>query len=250
MGNSVVRQDHGGVAVLELNRPEAGNSIDLELAHALVEAVAAVAADPTARCVVLRGAGERFCVGGDVAAMAAADDRGAYVRELADVAHQAVLGLHSLEVPLVVAVQGAAAGAGLALTLVGDIVVADDSSVFLTAYAGVGLSPDCGTTWTLPRRVGPQRARRMLLESKRLSASEAMDWGLIDHVNGSGALGETAMELAKTLADSPYPATGLTARLLRGDATSFGEHLAREAAAIGRSAASATAAPLIDRFAR
>lgn len=249
MDTYVNLQVHDGIAVLELNRPQAGNALDLELGRALGEAVAAVADDPSARCLLMRGAGERFCVGGDVAAMASAPDRGAFIGELADLAHRAVLGLASLEIPVVALVQGAAAGAGLALTLFADLVVAADSAVFLTAYAGVGLSPDCGTTWMLPQLVGVQRARQMLLKGRRLSAPEALEWGLVSQVESADLLLETGMHLAGELASAPKPATGLTAKLVRGDLRGLAHHLDREAAAIVEAATSAAAAPLIDGFA-
>lgn len=250
MGQAVTREDRDGIAVLQLNRPEVGNAIDLELARSLGDAVAEFAGDPTVRCVLLRGAGERFCVGGDVAAMAAADDRGAFIGQLAEVAHQALLGLVSLEIPVVAVVQGAAAGAGLSLMLSADLIIAADSTSFLTAYSGVGLSPDCGMTWMLPRRVGIRRAREMLLEARRVSAPEALDWGLIDRHVAPDSLLECGIQSARALADAPYPATGLTARLLRGDLTQLSRQLDLEAAAIARSAGSTAAAPLIDRFGR
>lgn len=249
MGHSITQYTRDGVAVVELNRPNVGNAIDLELARSLGDAIDQLSGDPNVRCVLLRGAGDRFCVGGDVAAMAACEDRGAFIAELAVSAHRAMAGLASLEVPVVTAVHGAAAGAGLSFMLSGDVVLAAESARFLTAYSDVGLSPDCGMAWLLPRRIGVQNARLMLLEARRLTTAEALDWGLIDRVEPASSLNDAAFEVAQQLAAAPAPATGLTARLLRGDLIAFRQHLDGEAAAIARSASSPAAASLIERFA-
>lgn len=139
--SSVLLGRDGAVARLTFNRPEAGNAIDPRLASEL----AAVAADPTVRCVVLTGAGRLFCAGGNVGGMAVAgDDASSFLRNLADELHGAVATLARMAKPLVVAVNGPAAGAGLSLALLGDIVIPARSAHFTAAYAAIGLTPDGG----------------------------------------------------------------------------------------------------------
>ncbi len=239
-----------GVATVELHRPGASNALDLPMATALSEVVDQIAADEQVRVVLLVGSGRNFCAGGDLAAMAGAVDRSAYVKELATTAHRAVLGLSSLSVPVVAAVQGAAAGAGLALTLVADLVVAGDSARFLTAYAAIGLTPDCGTSWLLPQVVGLRRAMDLAVGGRQLSAAEALDWGLVTSVCPDEELAETAGRLADRLASGPAAARGVARRLLRdGVSRSFAEQLDQEAAAIAASVRTPEAQQLVTAFA-
>ena len=146
-----------GIAHLTLNRPEAANSFDLPTATAFGEAVDQISASSDVRAVLLSGAGKRFCAGGDVASFHVADDPQAYLRELADVLDAAMQRFSALPVATVVAVQGAAAGAGLSVMLGADLIVASRSTKFVTAYAGIGLTPDIGLSWLLPRAVGQVR---------------------------------------------------------------------------------------------
>ncbi|MCB1253581.1 MAG: enoyl-CoA hydratase/isomerase family protein, partial [Austwickia sp.] len=171
-----------GVAQITLNRPEAGNSLTVPLCHRLAVAIRAAADDATVRAVVLAGEGDRFCAGGDVRAMQAATDRAAFVRDLVEAAHGAVRELARLEVPVLCAVQGAAAGAGLSLVLLSDLVVASPEARFTTAYAAIGLSPDCGLSWLLPRAIGTQRALDWTLRPRAASAPQALDLGIITAV--------------------------------------------------------------------
>ncbi|GGO10436.1 hypothetical protein GCM10010116_20990 [Microbispora rosea subsp. aerata] len=228
----------GGVATIELDRPQVSNALDLPTARALAEAAEAAAADPGVRCVLLLGRGRDFCAGGDVAAMHGAADRAGYARELARSAHRAVLALAGLEVPVVAAVQGTAAGAGLALTLVADLVLAGESATFLAGCAQAGLTPDCGTSWLLPRVVGMRRALALTLTDRRLTAAEAADWGLVTGVHPDGELAESARRAAARIAAGPHPALGRTRRLLwDAPARSLADQLDMEAAALAEAAA-------------
>jgi len=135
----------GDVALLTLDRPEAGNAINLPLARALVEAAIRCESDAAIRCVVITGQGRLFCGGGDVSEFAAAgDDVSAYIRDLASTLHRAVVRLMRMEKPLVTLVNGPAAGAGMSLALAGDIVLATQSARFSAAYGAIGLTPDGG----------------------------------------------------------------------------------------------------------
>ncbi len=241
----------GGVAWIELNQPGSYNALDLPLAEALTDAIRSVAADPAVRSVLLTGRGRAFCAGGDIAAMAAAPDRRAMISELAGAAHQAVLALSALDVPVVAAVQGSAAGAGFAFTLLADLVVVGESAVLLSAYAGIGVTPDCGTSWLLPRVVGLRRAMELTLLNRQLSAAEALDWGLVTSVHPDGEVLDAGRGLAERLASGPSPALGVTRRLLReGSGRGFAEHLEQEAREIAAAAASPDAVRLVDAFAK
>ena len=133
----------GGVATLTLNRPEAANAIDLGLARALMEASIACDEDDGIRCVVLTGAGRMFCAGGDVGAFAASGDQvAALLKELTAYLHMAISRFMRMGKPMVTAINGAAAGAGFSLALLGDIALASRSANFALAYGGLGLSPD------------------------------------------------------------------------------------------------------------
>lgn len=153
--NPVLLTRDGGVATITLNRPDQGNAIDMDLARALGAAARDCAGDPAVRCVVLAGNGRLFCAGGDIASFAAAGDRaGAFLHELASALHEAALVLARMDKPLLTLVHGPAAGAGLSLALLGDVVLAGEAAHFTAAYSGIGLTPDGGMSWLLPRRRG------------------------------------------------------------------------------------------------
>lgn len=243
-------RDDRGVVTLTLRRERAGNAIDQSLADCLESAAADIAADPAVRVVVIRSTGSIFCAGGDVRGMANAADRGEFLSDLAGAVHRALVTLDGCAVPIVAAVQGPAAGAGLGLVLAADHVVAASSSSFVTAYSGVGLSPDCGVSTWLPRAVGLRRAMRMLLTNERLDAPTALDWGLVDRVVDDADLEPATTQAIEALLAGPHPALGETRRLVRSSYTDdFAAHLDAEAAAIVRSGRSAEAADRLSRFA-
>jgi 2-(1,2-epoxy-1,2-dihydrophenyl)acetyl-CoA isomerase len=203
------------IAHLTLERPAFSNAFDLPLAEALQEAVALAAASADVDVILVSGAGKRFCAGGDVASMAAAEDQASYLEHLAGAVDAALLRLLEVEKPVVAAVHGAVAGAGLALMLSCDLVIADEDTTFVSAYAGVGLTPDCGLSWLLPRAVGQMRALELLLTRRALSAAEAQQWGLVTEVATSGAAHTRAAVVAAGLAGGPAYAYGQARRLSR-----------------------------------
>jgi len=202
-----------GVAHLELNRPHAANAFDLETARELAVAVDAAAADADVRAILVTGAGTRFCAGGDVASFVAASDPPAYVEQLATELDAAFRALAALEKPVVAAVQGAVAGAGLALMLSSDVIVSAPDARFVFAYPGIGFTPDCGLSYLLPRAVGQQRALSFALTGKPLTASVALEWGLVSEVADDP--GARAGDLAAGFAVGPARALGQTRRLMR-----------------------------------
>ena len=247
--DSVLFEVADGVATVTLNRPGASNAVDLGLTRALAAAVAAVAADDAARVLLLCGAGKRFCAGGDLGAMDAAPDRGAFIRELAGAAHEVVRALDRLEKPVVAAVQGAAAGIGLSFVLGADLVVAGAGAKFVSAYTSVGLTPDGGQSWLLPRIVGARRAAEIVLLSEPLSAERALEYGIVSAVVEDGSELARARELAAALAARPAQALGPARRLLRdGMDRSLSDHLDAEAAAITAAASTEATGALIARF--
>ncbi|MPY60493.1 enoyl-CoA hydratase/isomerase family protein [Streptomyces spongiae] len=218
------------VVELRLDDPGRGNALDLRTAEALRDSALEVAADPGA-AVLLRAAGGSFCVGGDLRAFAGRGaETGAYVHAVASAAHTAILTLHELRVPLVTAVRGAAAGGGIGLALVGDIVMAARSARFRLAYTAIGLTPDCGASWFLPRLVGPRRAADLILTNRVLTGDDAERWGLVSRSVDDGELDDvayrTAADLAAGAGDALYAAKGLL-RAAAGD--ELRRHLAEEA---------------------
>ncbi|MEI4273092.1 enoyl-CoA hydratase-related protein [Klenkia sp. LSe6-5] len=207
----------GDVWRVTLDRPEAGNAIDLALADALVTALEQRPADT--RAVLLLGAGPRFCVGGDVAGMAAADDRPGFIGALAERWHDAVRAVVGSPVPVVAGVQGAVAGAGIGLVGACDLVVCARSTKIRPAYGAIGLSPDGGTSWALARTLGAPRALDLMLTNGTLSAAEAHQAGLVARLVDDEALVVAATELAHQVAAGPVRAMVRTRGLVRRAAT-------------------------------
>lgn len=215
MTDSILVRRDGPVASIILNRPAVGNALDIPMARALMEAGITLEEDDSVRCVVLTGEGRLFCAGGDVAAFAAAGDGlPAFLKEITAYVHAAVARLARMNKPLVVAVNGPAAGAGFGLAILGDIVLVDPGAHFTVAYTGIGMSPDGGTTWFLPRLIGMRRAQELCLRNRRVGAVEAAEIGLATRVVADGALREEAGALAHELARGAMTALGATRRLL------------------------------------
>jgi 2-(1,2-epoxy-1,2-dihydrophenyl)acetyl-CoA isomerase len=212
-----------GVARLTLDRPQARNGIERELARDLAAAALALHEDTSVRAVLIRGSGPVFCAGGDLKIFAAqGDGLGAYIKEVTVDLHTAVIHLTQLDAPVIAAVHGSAAGAGLGLVAGADLVLAAESARFVMAYTMVGLVPDGGSTWFLPRKVGLGRALDMSLLNRPLSAAEAMAAGLVTRVVADDRLEEEAEAMAVAIAAGPTRSFGATKRLLRA---SFGNGL-------------------------
>lgn len=220
-----------GVGTLRLNRPDRHNAVDRTLGAEFARAVDAVAADPAVRAVVLTGGDRVFCVGGDVELFTgcAPEELPRVLREVTDLFHPTVERLSTMDAPVVAAVHGAAAGMGLALVCAADVVVAAEDAVFTTAYGGIGLTADGGLSWTLPRLVGLRRAQELFLTGRRLTAAEALEWGLVTRVVPAAEVDAVAREYATTIADGPTQAFGAVRRLLRRSSESdLHTHLAEE----------------------
>jgi 2-(1,2-epoxy-1,2-dihydrophenyl)acetyl-CoA isomerase len=239
-----------GVAHLTLNRPDSANGIDVTMAHELEHAALSMAGDPAVRAVLVTGAGARFCGGGDVKTFGEqGDGLPNYLREVATALHVAITELVHLDAPVVAAVQGSAAGAGMGLVGAADLVLAGESAKFVMAYTGIGVTPDGSSSWFLPRLVGLKRALELTLTNRVLSAGEALDLGLITRVVPDGDLEQEAQALAAHLAAGPTRALGGAKRLLHGSLESTLEtHVARETTEITAAAATRDAAEGIAAF--
>ncbi len=203
----------GGIATLTLDRPEALNALTIPVKVALLDALATVAADPTIRAVVLTGAGRAFCAGQDLAEREAPDAPPLDV-ELRDRYEPIIRAMVALDRPIIAAINGVAAGAGASLALACDLRIAAASARFVLAFGRIGLVPDSGATWFLPRIVGSARAAEMALLNTPMDAAEALRVGLVSRVVPDADLLATAQEMAATLAAGPPLAHAATKRLL------------------------------------
>ena len=236
-----------GVAHVEINRPEAANAFDLATAREFAAAVAQAGADDAVRVVLVTGAGKRFCAGGDVASFVDAPEPADHLLVLATELDAAFRALADLAKPVVAAVQGAVAGAGLGLLLSADVAVASPETKFVFAYPGIGATPDCGVSYLLPRAVGQQRALQFALIGRPLGAEEAREWGLVAEVDESAH--ERAAALAAQFAAGPALALGQARRLIRASADrSRAEIGADEARTIAASVSTDESQALIKAF--
>ena len=193
---------HGKVAVLTLNHPEAMNAAGVKLVKGAAKALDFIEnKDNGFRAMILTGEGRGFCSGANLAERGGEDVGVGHALET--VYHPFLRRLRDLSIPFVTAVNGAAAGVGMSIALMGDLVVASKSAYFLQAFTRIGLVPDGGSTWLLPRLIGLARAKELSLLAERLPAEKALEWGLINRVAGDNALMEEAMKLANQLAEGP-----------------------------------------------
>jgi 2-(1,2-epoxy-1,2-dihydrophenyl)acetyl-CoA isomerase len=202
------------VATLTLQRPDAYNSLDLGLGRDLWQAAIEVDEDPEVRCVVITGSGKAFCAGGDVKSFVDNLGRiGAHIKELTTYLHGAISRLCRSDKPVIMAVNGVAAGGGFSLALSGDLVVAAESAKFSMAYSRIAATPDGSSSYFLPRLVGLRRAMELYFTNRPLSAREALEWGLITRVVPDAELSASVTALARELAQGPSKAFGAAKRL-------------------------------------
>lgn len=249
MTESVLVARDDGVVTVTMNRPDAGNALDLDTARQLGDAIEAVSWEDTI-AVVLRGAGRAFSVGGDLREMAASADRGAHLVALAGHAHRAVRALASTPVPVIAVVDGPAAGAGFAFALGADVVIAGGRARFVLAYQAVGLTPDCGASWFLPRTVGRRRAYEIAFSNPVIDGEHARRDGIVTRLVDSEQVEDELARLLEDIRRSSSPALeGVKALLFTDDdRRSLFEHLDREAESIARFAQGDDAGERIARF--
>lgn len=241
MTEPVLFSQQGGVATITLNRPDIGNALNREMARALLDVAIRCDQDAGIRVVVLTGAGRMFCAGGDVSLMLTAGDQaGSALSELAGMVHMTTTRLARMAKPLICAVNGPAAGAGLGLAIMGDIVLAGQSAHFTAAYGAIGLTPDGGATFLLPRLIGLRRAQEMLIFNKRVSAQEGAAIGLVTRAIDDVGLMDEVAAVAERLAAAPVAAIGTVRSQLLG---SFGAGLETQLELEARGISAAAAGP-------
>jgi 2-(1,2-epoxy-1,2-dihydrophenyl)acetyl-CoA isomerase len=229
----------GSIAYLTLNRPEAGNAVNEEMVKSLAHYALVCDNDPNLKVVLLSAKGKCFCVGGDLRMFRALGDRtNIALKHLADDLHKAVSIFSRMDPVLVVAVNGIAAGGGFSLSLVGDYVIAAESANFSMAYTATGLSPDGSSTYFLPRIVGLRRAQELTFANRRLSAHEAVSWGLISRAVPDEKLQEEAIAFCAKLAAGSWRSQAIVKRLfLESLRNGLEEQMELEGREIARSAA-------------
>jgi len=214
---SILIDDNNGVRTITLNRPDVLNAFDHEMLETLAKSVRDAAKDKAVRCLVLTGAGRAFCSGQDLAEVAdkykgdEPIELGAYLRKIYN---PMIVKLRSMEKPVIGAINGVAAGAGCSLALACDLRIVGESASFIEAFIHVGLVPDCGSTFMLPRLVGLGRALELACTGRKVKSDEALRIGLVNRVVPDDELTTAAGELAARLAALPAKGLGLTKRLM------------------------------------
>ena len=214
---NVLFERDGDVARIVLNRPNSMNTLNLALARELREAAERCADEPV-RAVVGPGNGRAFCAGGALGAIADTSDPRALLKTITVELHAAQVAFATLDAPVLAAVNGTAAGAGMSLACSCDLVLAADSAKFTMAYTGAGLAADGGSTFYLPRLIGLRRTQELVFTNRVLSAAEALEWQLVNRIVPADALREEALALAAQLAAGPTRAFGAVKRTLLASA--------------------------------
>jgi 2-(1,2-epoxy-1,2-dihydrophenyl)acetyl-CoA isomerase len=217
-----------GVAMIRLNRPDKFNSFNREMALLLQRALDDAAIDKNIRAVFLTGEGKAFCAGQDLTE--AMDPNGPGIKKIVEEHYNPIIKkIRAIEKPVVCAVNGVAAGAGANIALACDVVVAGSSASFIQAFSKIGLIPDSGGTFTLPRLIGLQRASALMMLGDKVSANDALQMGMIYKVFPDESLQQEAMNIADVLSRLPPIGIGLTKRLLNeSSSNSLNQQLERE----------------------
>ena len=228
MADEVLTHRDGAVVTITLNRPEVYNAINRAMHDGLAAALAS-AADPGVRAVVITGAGRGFCSGQDLREF---QELPGGVREaLEQTYHPNVRAIRALEKPVIAAINGACAGAGLSLACACDVRIASDQASFVPGFIGIGLVPDAGGTWFIHRLLGFSRAFEWMVSNRRLSADEALGWGLVSEVRPAEQFERRVMELGDWYAALPTRGVAMTKQLFDHAFTaSLDEQLELEAA--------------------
>jgi 2-(1,2-epoxy-1,2-dihydrophenyl)acetyl-CoA isomerase len=243
MNNTVLLKRDGAIATLTLNRPASLNSLDSEMIDALIAHSAALAADDSVRCVVIKGAGRHFMAGGDIRSFSdqlvcTPSDRRRDFTRMVEHMHAAIENLQRMPHPVLASVHGAVAGFGLSLMCACDLAIAADSSYFTSAYRHLGLTPDGGASYTLPRLVGQKKAMEIVLLGERFDAAEALRLGLVNRVVAEAELDAATRQLAMALATGPVLALRNGKRLINQSLSqSLSAQLHAEAESFGACAA-------------
>ncbi len=219
-----------GVATITLNRPETLNAFNDTMIRECIDAFKRCGRDPQVRCVVLTGSGRGFSSGQDLAAVQARGQEFSIGEHLRQGYHRLIKTMVGLERPIVGAINGVAAGAGCGVALATDIRIAAEKASFVLAFSRVGLIPDSGLNWFLPRIIGQARAYQLAVTAEKLGAQQALEWGLVNQVAPMEKFQATVASWAQRLAQGPVLAYGLTKRAMnRAWEQSLDQALAYEA---------------------
>lgn len=214
----ILSEQKNNVLILTLNRADKFNSFNREMALQLIAELNKAEKDKTVRAIIITGTGKAFCAGQDLAE--AIDPNGPGIKKIVDEHYNPIiLRIRNIEKPIIAAVNGVAAGAGANMALACDIVLAGKAASFIQAFSKIGLIPDSGGTFTLPRLVGLQLASALMITGDKLSAEDAKGFGMVYKLFEDAELSERALEFATGIAAMPTQAIGFTKRLLNASAT-------------------------------
>lgn len=238
-----------GVATITINRPEVANAFNSHVGREIFEASLECSSNSDIRAVVLTGAGKFFCAGGDLAEFAQTENLDALLKQMTTHLHGAISRFARMNAPLIGAINGTAGGGGFSLMCACDIIYLADTAKLTMAYTAAGLTPDASSTYFLPRMIGSQRALEMALTNRRLTAAEALAWGLVNYVVPAEDVLSEAQKLASQLAAGPTLAYGATKKLMRNSFTeSLESQMEDEAQSIVAMTYTADAQEGIDAF--
>ncbi len=219
---TILYQIENSILTVTLNRPDKLNAMTPTLLRELKEAFEQANADQSVRVVILTGSGRGFCAGADLTAASELMMKGgfSYEENLNATYNPLILAMQNLQKPIIAAVNGVAAGAGMSLTLACDIRIAAESASFLQAFVKIGLVPDSGSTWMLPRLIGMTKALELMLTGKKVTAPEALSLGLVNQVVTDGEFSATVQQVAQMFASAPTKTLGLIKQAVNFAATS------------------------------
>ncbi len=244
----ILTEQQDQLLIIKLNRPEVFNSLDREMSHELIKALKDAEADENVRAVLLTAEGKAFCAGQDLQEVIS-DDFIGIERTVAEHYNEIVNGIRQLSKPVVAAVNGVAAGAGANIAFVCDVVVAHEAATFMQAFSKIGLIPDSGGTFTLPRLIGWQKASALMMLGDKVAAEEAEKLGMIYKVLSADEFEEASLKLAGKLSKMPTKGLAYTKHLLSQSMKhSFDEQLEQEKIYQAKSAATADYKEGIDAF--
>jgi len=238
------------IARIILNRPEAANSMNMQMMEELLDVSIVCDEDDSIRAVTITGTGRMFCAGGDLASFAKQGDKlPGFLKKATTVLHGAITRFARMKKPVITIINGSAAGAGFSLAIMGDYTIAADSAKFTMAYTAAGLSPDGSSSYFLPRLVGEKRAREIMMTNRTLTADEALNWGMINQISTNDDLTADANIMINKLASGPTLAYGTIKELLVNSATSSLEtQMEHESRGIAASAGTVDGKEGIDAF--
>jgi 2-(1,2-epoxy-1,2-dihydrophenyl)acetyl-CoA isomerase len=212
--NTLIFNKENNIATITLNRPKSFNAVNTEMRHELIVALDDCEADPSVRCVVLTGEGKAFCAGQDLAEIVDSANAPPFDDILENGLNLIALKIRQLDKPVIAAVNGVAAGAGANIALLCDIVVAAESAVFIQAFSKIGLIPDTGGTWVLPRLIGFAKASALMMTGEKISAKDADTMGMIFTTYPDDIFKDSVDILATAIAQMPTKGLALTKKVL------------------------------------